>query len=399
MTEKTVTKLVKDHDFKVDPGFLALFPRASQDIDDSLDSRITEEHGNTNPVTVWAERSILVDGHRRRASCERTGQPLTARYRSFKSKYEAMTFASREHESMRPMRQHDETMSHGQIIQALLDDGFGKSEAMELAAIDLGKSARTLWRQYDAWESYHRLSIDWQTAIADGTAEIRQEHYRILAELSGVQQDEMLARVLSTGYASAAIPRIDSLAKRTVEVRKSQSSGRVTLKTVRAKTEKAEDESPEDDGMLEPDSPYSNPFAWDDDDESSETADEYLDVSDDEMFTPVAVVSRRDRDDEKQRRIAEEASLVSGKEVRPPKPVVIDRKVGDRKEILSRCLSTEKACGAVARAFDHLFGEGGLDAPESAWRTKALNLVRELGMVVRSIRQSNETLEDIKGDE
>ena len=378
MSEGLVTKLVSEHTFNVDPKFLALFPRAQTAMDNSLEKRVIEEGGNTNPATVWKEGNILIDGHRRRAACEKAGVPLTVRYRSFPSRYAAMTYCGREHDAMRLMRPHDLMMAHAEMVATLLETGSQKSVAVGQVATDLGKADRTIWRQFEAWESFRLMSVETQTAIVTGFLDIGLDHYKALAKLTPLLQAKVVKQAYNGEPMTSVIKTLRNLSEdEVINVDRSAKSGRVkfTKKPVEQKTESTsvdDKHSDTEDGTEEePEEssrPDRNPWAWD---------DEYEDVDEEPEAKPVP---------KKPSTVKQEYERAIAEAERP----AFTHNAGTREEILNRCKEAERCVGAAARSLDSLFGDGGLAAPTSAWRAKAMNLIREIGFVIRDVRDANE---------
>ena len=70
---------------RVDPEFLALLPVMDKKDDAELEFMLLQD-GCREPIVVWAEENIIVEGHRRQRLCDKHKIPYAVEYRSFPSR-------------------------------------------------------------------------------------------------------------------------------------------------------------------------------------------------------------------------------------------------------------------------------------------------------------------------
>lgn len=76
-------------EFTIDPEFRDWLPKQSDEERTKLLAQINAD-GCRDPLVVWAEESILIDGHHRYAICIDLGLPYTVVTKSFKSRNDVM---------------------------------------------------------------------------------------------------------------------------------------------------------------------------------------------------------------------------------------------------------------------------------------------------------------------
>ena len=76
---------MSDGEYSLDAEFQALIPALSEDESAELRASVIAD-GCRDPLTVWLEAGLLVDGHNRRALCEELGIPYRVVLKSFDSR-------------------------------------------------------------------------------------------------------------------------------------------------------------------------------------------------------------------------------------------------------------------------------------------------------------------------
>jgi ParB-like chromosome segregation protein Spo0J len=96
------TKQTSTPKFKVDPEFSGLLPPLTQEEFKVLENSICRE-GLHEPLLVWKERGILVDGHNRRKICKKHKIKYRIREKSFKDRNEVKLWIWENQEGRRNM--------------------------------------------------------------------------------------------------------------------------------------------------------------------------------------------------------------------------------------------------------------------------------------------------------
>jgi hypothetical protein len=81
--------------FRVDPELRDFMPPCSTDSDRELEDSIKTTGGPVDPITVWEEKKVIVDGHRRYRIAKKHGLPVRVRYMSFPNISSAKSWMAR----------------------------------------------------------------------------------------------------------------------------------------------------------------------------------------------------------------------------------------------------------------------------------------------------------------
>lgn len=68
---------------RIDREFLELLPIMDEKEDMQLEAMLIEEGGARDPIIVWADENIVVEGHRRSRMCQKHGLPYRVEYKEF----------------------------------------------------------------------------------------------------------------------------------------------------------------------------------------------------------------------------------------------------------------------------------------------------------------------------
>ena len=109
MTAQPYDELVPFHHLNLDPKLSSLFEsfQWNKSMADEVLRASISESGVVNPVIVWRQNMVIVDGHRRARACERLGIPVPVRYMDFESLEQAVRFAYELQASRRNVRPED----------------------------------------------------------------------------------------------------------------------------------------------------------------------------------------------------------------------------------------------------------------------------------------------------
>lgn len=152
-------------EFKIDPKMKALLPPLDADAQKELRASIQKEGGAYEPLTVWKEKGILIDGHNRWAILSELNKSASKPYsftveeRSFKGEQEARIWALSKQLGRRNLTKNAMKLYRGQLYNLLKGDPKGnlkqnasgstskpKTNAAKVVAKKTGTSARQVKR-------------------------------------------------------------------------------------------------------------------------------------------------------------------------------------------------------------------------------------------------------------
>lgn len=193
-------------DVIVDPEFSGLIPPLTDEALSGLEENILRD-GCLEPLTVWAERRILLDGHNRKAICDRYGIDYGVRELSFPDREAAADWIDANQLGRRNLTPDQVSLLRGRRYNRLkrarggtganqhteqkCQNGTSASVADKLAA-DNGVSAHTIKRDGQFAEAVGKLAIEREAAHGDLTA--RKHVVHVVKALGESPTPEQLAQ-------------------------------------------------------------------------------------------------------------------------------------------------------------------------------------------------------------
>ena len=134
-------------DFKTKRDFAAFLPKAT-DEEDALLEKLLVEHGCEQPLVVWQEAGILLDGHRRRRLCDRLGIDYKIKAKSFENEDKALVWMAENQLGRRNLNDQQRAYFLGKrYLNAVGDQGGATADRPNVAqelADEVGVTPQTV---------------------------------------------------------------------------------------------------------------------------------------------------------------------------------------------------------------------------------------------------------------
>jgi hypothetical protein len=152
---------VKKPQFKLDSEFMKLLPPQTADERKKLRELLKTE-GCRDPLIVWMEEDLLVDGHNRYAICEEEGIAYEVKFVSFTSREHVKFWMLQTQFGRRNVVDKSRTYLLGQWVklEASTRDGRSKLIAAATVAKEAGVSERTARRAADLTDAVDKIAGD-----------------------------------------------------------------------------------------------------------------------------------------------------------------------------------------------------------------------------------------------
>lgn len=123
--------------FRVHPELRDYIRREAEDENRELERRLLEE-GCRDPLVVWKEENVLVDGHHRFEICERHGIPYTVKYQSFADVKAAKMWMRKNQLARRNLTKEE----RDQWIREMRAEGMTQKEVAEVVGLERSAVAK-----------------------------------------------------------------------------------------------------------------------------------------------------------------------------------------------------------------------------------------------------------------
>jgi hypothetical protein len=193
--------LIEEPDFRIDPCLRDLLPPTTQFEDELLEIEVAASDGPDDPLIVWDEENILIDGHRRYAICKRRGLPYPMIRKSFLDRDHVVKWMLAHQVGRRNLLDHDKSILTAKLVKAI-SPGMSKVGAAEKASAIVGQSKRTTYRQIEYAEAFEQLPEPWRLAIESRDVKCPGKYIPKLAELEHDEQIKLLDQAIEAESAA-----------------------------------------------------------------------------------------------------------------------------------------------------------------------------------------------------
>jgi len=185
---------------KIDAEFAALLPPLKPEEVAELEARILAE-GCREPLVVWKEEGVLIDGHNRNAICTKHGLPFQIRELSFASRGDAADWIDRNQLARRNLSPADFTLALGRCYnRTKLKQGRPPKtgqivplKTAEKLAIEHGVTDRTVKRAGRLADAVDKVKL----AVPDVVEKYRTGEATAQAIVSAAKEPERAAKILN----------------------------------------------------------------------------------------------------------------------------------------------------------------------------------------------------------
>jgi predicted transcriptional regulator len=150
-------------DIIIDPEFEALLPYGDKTEDSLLEQSVVDSNGPTDPLVLWGDSNILIDGHRRLKICKLHGLPFKTINEPLATREAVKVWMLTKQLSRRNLR---DTSKH-RLVRELYDRIRSEREGRDGNAADkiaevMGTTRRTVYRHLETQRKIETLIPDWQ---------------------------------------------------------------------------------------------------------------------------------------------------------------------------------------------------------------------------------------------
>ena len=191
-------KLTDAGEFRTCAKFEAIFTKTGRLVDEGLEERVCDTGGPLDPLVVWREFGVLLDGHRRYAICKKHNLPFEVRYVSFETLEDAQQWVEEEQGTRRNLTDHELSL----FIHKMRERTRGTPSAKFLIAEATGQSERNVRRLDRVGKAIKNLTPDWQDYILGNDhrgQRLTNDTIVALAALPLHEQEELLVETLRFG--------------------------------------------------------------------------------------------------------------------------------------------------------------------------------------------------------
>ena len=162
-----MTTLIIDEEFK------NILPPLSEDEHLALEENITEWGAARDPILVWKEENIVIDGHHRHSICEAYGLPFEIKFISFNSRGDATEWVFKNQLGRRNLSPQKMKYLHGKVTENILSQPKGDNdEQVGEFAKQQGVSKRTMYNSAKFAERVDKLPKKQKNKVLSGEAKI-----------------------------------------------------------------------------------------------------------------------------------------------------------------------------------------------------------------------------------
>jgi len=192
---------MSDTEFAIDEGLRDFLPEANELERELLEESIVSLGRAKEPIVVWDEENLLVDGHRRYAICLRRKLPFEVERRSFVDRQAVEAWMLENQLARRNLLDHDRSMLASRLLKVYRTADTG--DAAGKVAEATGQSRRSVYRQSAYAKSFENLIPQWQDSIKSRTVGKVAKYVTPLAGLSDREQKRLFDATVKDGDTSA----------------------------------------------------------------------------------------------------------------------------------------------------------------------------------------------------
>jgi hypothetical protein len=154
---------MKAEDIIIEPEFERLLPLTDATEDTLLETSILESNGPTDPLTLWGDSNILIDGHRRLKVCKKHDLPFTVVREDLESAEDVRIWMLCKQLSRRNLQDRQRP----RLVRELYDrikanKAHSDGNAADVIAGMLGTTKRSVYRYVERQRKIDQLIPGWQ---------------------------------------------------------------------------------------------------------------------------------------------------------------------------------------------------------------------------------------------
>lgn len=184
-----------EDDLIIDAEFRDLLPESRKDEDDGLEASVMMTGGPLEPIYVWKQQGIIVDGHRRYAICRKHNLPFKRVELEFDNREHVIAWMRSWQCDRRNLTPLEVKNQRGQLATWMVANGATTGKAVSVVASQFRVSERTVKRDV----SLARDMADMPAEVAQYAAkeDLPATVVSILASLEPIEQTQIVAEAPS----------------------------------------------------------------------------------------------------------------------------------------------------------------------------------------------------------
>lgn len=186
-----------EEQFVINKDLQDYLPPGTQQEKELLERSIVAAGKAHEPLIVWEETGVLVDGHRRHEICTRLELPYSVEYRSFENTDAVKEWVLIHQMGRRNLDEHHRSIATARLLAFL--KARGETDAVEKVAESTSKSRRTVYRDAAYAEAFDLLAQCWRDAIQAETWKVPKSRLVQLSELPESRQEHLFRLVTEAG--------------------------------------------------------------------------------------------------------------------------------------------------------------------------------------------------------
>lgn len=204
-----MTMMLSADDVVIDKELLEFLPAVSDHTQGLLEGGVLEDGGVQNPVVLWKDKRIVVDGHRRVGVARKHGLKFPVREMAFSSRAEVIRWMRRTQLERRNLNPSEKALHLAQYLDDEQKPGCSRVKAAQRVAEIAGVDKRTVYRAKEYADALASLPDDIRSRadvkaapqyVIVRLAEYVEMHQRgILAELDRGEYETLAEAVCGIG--------------------------------------------------------------------------------------------------------------------------------------------------------------------------------------------------------
>ena len=183
-------------EFTIDEELRSYLPPTPDQTTELLEQLLIDSRGPEDPLIVWSEENILIDGHRRYEICERFSLPYEVSMRSFENRDEVKVWMLHRQIARRNLADHENAIMTRRLL-GILDLKLPVIDAVKEVQKLTGDSERTVYRKSEYAKAYENLSPSFREAIQSRNIACPRKYVPQLSKLSHDEQDAIFDEMVS----------------------------------------------------------------------------------------------------------------------------------------------------------------------------------------------------------
>jgi ParB-like chromosome segregation protein Spo0J len=184
-------------DLIIDLELKSYLPASSEQTDEALEAAMLEAGRAIDPIVVWKQRGVIVDGYRRYAICKKHNLPYTVEMIEFDDFPSVKSWMLRHFLTKRHVNSTDYAELLAEAVKLKTVGRRGLTKARNTVAKEMGVSERTVRRNVEFANALKTLPEGVRNDIRTGSLSATQGDVVELADYTPEEQEDIASQVRS----------------------------------------------------------------------------------------------------------------------------------------------------------------------------------------------------------